>query len=268
MVTTSNPETRHSSVASHFERQLKRAAQALSRQHRNWRAAAESEWDPLISRRVLVKPGTDIPSQLIKPRARTFEQLVFPKALQAGPLSVLANLILLCAIAGAAWFVLGGGLWEWGRSWGGDPLVWIIACIFVTAVLIKTVLTPWRADKIAEDARTAVRGRAPYLDDVFLLDDLGPDSRKLLESYLQSAEIRPETKWAVAQLLLEADMDRRELDRYNKLLPAAPTSLDPAHPLHEVLGNIQQRINARLLTIASQVADDVATAARTSEAAR
>lgn len=62
METSQNPESRHFTIASRFEKQLKRAAQELSKQHQVWRVSAEPEWDPLISERVLVKPQVSFSS--------------------------------------------------------------------------------------------------------------------------------------------------------------------------------------------------------------
>lgn len=264
MATTKYPESARFIIASRFEKELESVAQDLSFQHQNWRAAAEPDWDPRIG--VIVRPGTHIPPHLTTPRARTFEQLVFPKPLQTGLPSILASLILVCSLVAAGWFAL-GAFWGWAMSWGGDSggkIVLNAAFVALTAYSVKKTYRHWRENSIVEDARTAVSGRAPFLNDVILLNDLDLDSRELLDPYLDSGDVRPETAWAAAQLLLEADADRRVLARYKKLLPAD----DSAHPLHEVLGNIRQRINTRLHTIATRVADDVAAAAQTSEAAK
>jgi hypothetical protein len=276
---TQNPESRHFTVARRFEKELENAARKYSA-HRNHSAAAEPDW--YDTGRVMIRAGTAIPSHLMKPRARTIEQLILPKPFQTGWRAHLAGALAFCVLAIAGWISL-GRLWDlgvifldsdWSNGPGSEPPFSILkflivpAFVLLCAHVLKRSVEQWRLEKIAEDANAVIRGREPFLDEIFLPEDLDQDSHELLTSYLRSPDVRSETVWAVAHLLLESDVDRRELSRYKTLLPTERTPLDPAHPLHEVLETIQERFNTRMQKIAGQVADDVAAAARISEAAR
>ncbi|WP_404500318.1 hypothetical protein [Arthrobacter sp. GAS37] len=181
----------------------------------------------------------------------------------------MTKLILFLAVVGFGWLAIST---MWPRLMDivrESPLLIpaIVLAGWVAGGVVVSTQTRWRADCIRDDAEKAVQERCSYLDSVLLLDDLSLESRDLVESY-RAMRIRKETVWTAAKLLLELDEDRKELNRYRKLLPPKPSIEDLHHPLYEVLGKIQDRINTRIHTIATQVADDVEAIAQRQEAAR
>lgn len=238
--------------------QAELVAEARATDHCKWVAAAEPSW---LEHHVLIDPAVkdNVPADVLRPRHRTFKELLGPRAPHDPALPwliVLVGLVLVLA------FFMVPVLFPQGQ------LLILLGCLIGVFALGSLAFDDWRYRTIRADARTAIQKRTPHLDSIILLNDLSPESSELLEAS-RSMGVRDETAWAIATLLLEIDQDRAELDRYKKFLPANPKEKEnPANPLYEVMDKIQDRINTRMRTIATHVTGDVPAAAKHEEDAR
>lgn len=243
-------QTSQATVAERFEAQLFDVARTEVADG-NWAGASEPSWtEPYV---IMDPDLPDLPADVLNPQARTMTGIArtwFSAANMRIKAATIAGTVIF---AGALWAFF-GPLYPWPESMAG----WMFLIVIGALVAAYGIGSPggwWRQRFIRQDAQNAIQTRTPYLNQVIAATTLSEEAWELLESF-RTVPISVGTKWEVAQMLLAVDEDRRELNHYRKFLPETPGGENQAHPLYEVLGKIQDRINTRMHAIATKAAAD------------